>query len=231
MAKAQINPVEQRTFVQGQPSGLRYQAVSTNSQLAAGLSQISSDLGNVLYEQNKRLEKLKFAYNDEKLKITAEEMNLALSKAKNQEHFDSIKKEYMEKMKADSKIRLGKSYDKWEGLEGQNFMSAMEVDIKGHQIALNDKIAKETAVSTMKDFSYQWAYAKDDSARAMQDVAFADYLDQSGFNDAEKEKFTREYNHDKEHGYLTVELTRNPAKVKKDLSDPKNFDNLSVEER
>jgi hypothetical protein len=231
MPKAQINPIEQNSMVQGQASNLNYKPVTTQAQFAAGLSQISQNLGNVLYEQGKRIEKLKFADNDEKLKITSSEMNLALSKAQNQEEFDAIKKDYTDRMKADSKARLGKLYDKWNNVEGQNFMSAMEVDIKGHQIALNDKIAKETANSTIDDMAYQWGYAPTEQARKEQDALFAAYLAESDFNDADKEKFLRKYNHDKEHGYLTQEITKNPAKVQKLLADTKNFDNLSIEER
>lgn len=231
MPKAQINPIEQQTMVNGQPGNLNYRAVSPEAQFAAGLSQISQNLGNVLYEQNKRLEKLKFADNDEKLKITSGEMNLALSKARNQEEFDAIRKDYTDRMKADSKERLGKLYDKWSNVEGQNFMAAMDVDIKEKQIALNDKIAKETATSTIKDMAYQWGYSPTEEGRKIQDAVFADYLANSDFNDAEKEAFMRKYDHDKEHGYLTQEITKNPAKVQKLLADTKNFDNLSIEER
>lgn len=231
MAKAQINPVEQRTMLQSQPSNLSYKPVDPNVQLAAGLSQISSNLGNVLYEQNKRLEKLKFADNDEKLKITSGEMNLALSKAKDQAEFDTIKKDYMDRMKNESEARLGKLYDKWNNLEGNNFMAAMDLDVKARQIALNDKIAKETAISTTDTSSYQWAYAKTDEERKVQDAVFNDYLDNSGFNEAEKSSYLRKYNHDKEHGYLTRMITENPTKVKEDLADPDNFNALSVEER
>lgn len=231
MAKAKINPIEQTSMVQGQPGTLNYKAISPEAQFAAGLSQISQNLGNVLYEQNKRIEKLKFADNDEKLKIASGEMNLALSKAKDQAEFDAIKKDYTDRMKADSKARLGKLYDKWNNVEGQNFMAAMEVDVKGHQIALNDKIAKETAISTIDDMAYQWGYAPTEEGRKAQDAVFADYLANSDFNDAEKERFLRKYNHDKEHGYLTQEISKNPAKVQKLLADTKNFDNLSIEER
>lgn len=231
MPKAQINPIEQQTMVNGQPGNLNYRAVSPEAQFAAGLSQISQNLGNVLYEQNKRLEKLKFADNDEKLKITSGEMNLALSKARNQEEFDAIRKEYTDRMKADSKERLGKLYDKWSNVEGQNFMAAMDVDIKEKQIALNDKIAKETATSTIKDMAYQWGYSTNEEGRKIQDAVFADYLANSDFNDAEKEAFMRKYDHDKEHGYLSQEVVKNPVKVTNLLSDPKNFDNLTIEER
>lgn len=229
--KAQINPVEQKTMVQGKPSKLGYKPIMTNAQIAQGLSEMANGLSNVIYEQNKRIEKLKFADNDEKLKITSAEMNLALSKAKDQDEFDAIKKEYTDRMKNESKARLGKMYDKWNNLEGNNFMSAMEVDVKQHQIALNDKIAKETATSTIKDMAYQWGYAPTEEARRMQDEVFNDYLANSNFNAAEQEAYKRKYDHDKEHGYLTQLLPTNPAKVKKLLADPKNFDNLTIEER
>lgn len=229
--KAQIIPVEQKTMVQGQAKSLNYKPIMTNAQFAQGLSELSNGLSNAIYEQNKRIEKLKFADNDEKLKITSAEMNLALSKAKDQDEFDAIKKEYTDRMKNESKARLGKMYDKWNNLEGSNFMSAMEVDIKEKQIGLNDKIAKETATSTIKDMAYQWGYAPTEEARRVQDDVFNDYLANSGFNVAEQEAYRRKYDHDKEHGYLTQEVIKNPAKVKKLLDDPKNFDNLTIEER
>lgn len=229
--KAQINPVEQKTMVQGQAKSLNYKPIMTNANFAQGLSELSNGLSNAIYEQNKRIEKLKFADNDEKLKITSAEMNLALSKAKDQDEFDAIKKEYTDRMKNESKARLGKMYDKWNNLEGSNFMSAMEVDIKEKQIGLNDKIAKETATSTIKDMAYQWGYAPTEEARRVQDDVFNDYLANSGFNVAEQEAYRRKYDHDKEHGYLTQEVVKNPAKVKKLLDDPKNYDNLTIEER
>lgn len=229
--KAQIIPVEQKTMVQGQTKSLNYKPIMTNANFAQGLSELSNGLSNAIYEQNKRIEKLKFADNDEKLKITSAEMNLALSKAKDQDEFDAIKKEYTDRMKNESKARLGKMYDKWNNLEGSNFMSAMEVDIKEKQIGLNDKIAKETATSTIKDMAYQWGYAPTEEARKVQDDVFNDYLANSGFNVAEQEAYRRKYDHDKEHGYLTQEVIKNPAKVKKLLDDPKNFDNLTIEER
>lgn len=229
--KAQIIPVEQKTMVQGQAKSLNYKPIMTNAQFAQGLSELSNGLSNAIYEQNKRIEKLKFADNDEKLKITSAEMNLALSKAKDQDEFDAIKKEYTDRMKNESKARLGKMYDKWNNLEGSNFMSAMEVDIKEKQIGLNDKIAKETATSTIKDMAYQWGYAPTEEARRVQDDVFNDYLANSGFNVAEQEAYRRKYDHDKEHGYLTQEVVKNPAKVKKLLDDPKNYDNLTIEER
>ena len=231
MAKARINPIEQQTFVQGQPSTLRYSAADPNADLAAGLSRIAGQLSNTLYEQGKRIENLKFADNNEKLKITSGEMNLALSKAQNQADFDAIRKDYTDRMKNESKARLGNLYNKWEKLEGNNFLAAMDVDIKAKQIALNDKIARETAISTIDDMAYQWGYAPTDEARQAQDAVFNVWLQDSGFDEAEQQKYLRKYNHDKEHGYLTQELVKNPQKVINDLQDPENFKNLSIEER
>ncbi|MBO4674988.1 MAG: hypothetical protein J5601_02745, partial [Elusimicrobiaceae bacterium] len=228
--KPRIGQYEQRTMLNAQPLNAPIKPMVNNA--LQEIANTGKELGDILARQSERIDALKLRNNEEKLSIKAAEMNNALAQANTPEDFDNIVKDYTTQMKDQSKEFLGKRlYGLWQP-EEENYMKALDVDIAGKKIALNKKLALDSGKDTVKNMAYQYAYGNDGERRT-QDYNFNEFINNpdNNFNELEKKTLRQTYDHDKEFGYLTQEVSLHPEQVKKQLEDKNNFSNLSVKER
>ena len=115
MAKAQINPIEQTSMVQGQASNLNYRPVV--SPLVSALPEISKTaqgLSATLDAMQQRNDKLKLNSFERKLSTKEKEFDLLVSNANSAEEIDKAYEDYTIAVKQMAQQELGKRlYDKW----------------------------------------------------------------------------------------------------------------------
>lgn len=228
--KAPINQIQQQRGLDMGRANVQMKAAVNPWSVA--IAKTSAVLSDELGKQAEQIRNLKMQKFESDMDIRYKEMNNALSQAQTEEEFDSIVKTTMADMKKSGQEYLGKGlYNAWENETGGNYYKALQLDADKQKIAFNQKYAFNTAKETVQTKAYNWAYAPNKEVQNSEDEMLNAYLASSGLNAIQVEALKKDFNHDKEYGYLTRMVTEDPKQVSKVLEDPNNFNHLSVPER
>ena len=115
MPKAQINPIEQNSMVQGQASNLNYKpVVSPLASVAPDLARTAQTFAGTLDAMQQRNDKIRLNAFERKLSTKEKEFDLLLSQANSAEEIDRAYEGYTTSVKQMAQQELGKRlYDKW----------------------------------------------------------------------------------------------------------------------
>ena len=115
MPKAQINPIEQNSMVQGQASNLNYKpVVSPLASVAPDLARTAQTFAGTLDAMQQRNDKIRLNAFERKLSTKEKEFDLLLSQANSAEEIDRAYEGYTKSVKQMAQQELGKRlYDKW----------------------------------------------------------------------------------------------------------------------
>ena len=115
MPKAQINPIEQNSMVQGQASNLNYKpVVSPLASVAPDLARTAQTFAGTLDAMQQRNDKIRLNSFERKLSTKEKEFDLLLSQANSAEEIDRAYEGYTKSVKQMAQQELGKRlYDKW----------------------------------------------------------------------------------------------------------------------
>ena len=115
MPKAQINPIEQNSMVQGQASNLNYKpVVSPLASVAPDLERTAQTFAGTLDAMQQRNDKIRLNAFERKLSTKEKEFDLLLSQANSAEEIDRAYEGYTKSVKQMAQQELGKRlYDKW----------------------------------------------------------------------------------------------------------------------
>ena len=115
MPKAQINPIEQNSMVQGQASNLNYKpVVSPLASVAPDLARTAQAFAGTLDAMQQRNDKIRLNAFERKLSTKEKEFDLLLSQANSAEEIDRAYEGYTTSVKQMAQQELGKRlYDKW----------------------------------------------------------------------------------------------------------------------
>ena len=115
MPKAQINPIEQNSMVQGQASNLNHKpVVSPLASVAPDLARTAQTFAGTLDAMQQRNDKIRLNSFERKLSTKEKEFDLLLSQANSAEEIDRAYEGYTKSVKQMAQQELGKRlYDKW----------------------------------------------------------------------------------------------------------------------
>ena len=115
MPKAQINPIEQNSMVQGQASNLNYKPVVSHlASVAPDLARTAQTFAGTLDAMQQRNDKIRLNSFERKLSTKEKEFDLLLSQANSAEEIDRAYEGYTKSVKQMAQQELGKRlYDKW----------------------------------------------------------------------------------------------------------------------